>query len=138
VKAACLRQLARLTLSKAQQHMLATFVSIYLPLQGQEAAHFAAEVATWQTKTEEAVVELINEWELKGIKKGRKEGRLEGRQELLQEMLTGRFGPLPEPVQRRLAALSARQISALSKAIFDLQHLADLEAWLASTNKGHE
>jgi predicted transposase YdaD len=137
VKAACLRQLAGLPLSKAQQHMLATFVSIYLPLQGQEAAHFAAEVATWQAETQEVVVELINEWELKGLKKGRKEGRkegrLEGQQELLQQQLTHRFGTLPDPVQRRLLTLSARQLSALGEAIFDLQHLADLEAWLAAT-----
>jgi predicted transposase YdaD len=127
VKAACLRQLAGLPLTGAQRRMLATFVSIYLPLNARETTLFQAEAASWQVTTREAVVEFISEWELKG----RVEGRVEERQELILRQLSRKLGPLPESVQAQVLALAPDVLLELSDALLDFGDLADLTAWLA-------
>ncbi|WP_129678165.1 DUF4351 domain-containing protein [Candidatus Chloroploca sp. Khr17] len=148
VKAACLRMLTGLPVTAAQRRMLAAFVSIYLPLNDAETRRFEAEVATWQTPIQEAVVELITEWELKGReegrqegrKEGRKEGRQEGRQEerqaLLLRQLTRKLGRLPEATQREVLALTPEQLLTLSEALLEFDTLSDLTAWLNQQKAG--
>ncbi|PDV96813.1 DUF4351 domain-containing protein [Candidatus Chloroploca asiatica] len=127
VKAACLRMLAGVPMTAAQRRMLAAFVSIYLPLNGDETRRFEAEVATWQTPIQEAVVELITEWELKG----RQEGRQEERQTLLLRQLTRKLEPLPEGTRREVLALTPEQLLILSEALLEFGTLNDLTKWLA-------
>ncbi|RRR65786.1 MAG: DUF4351 domain-containing protein [Candidatus Viridilinea halotolerans] len=144
VKAACFRQLAGMPLAPAQQHMLATFVSIYLPLNGPEAERFQAEIATWQPAPKESMMEFMNEWELKGMRKGKKEGMRKGKKkgidigkkELLLHILSLRCGSLPAVVQAKINALDAAQILALSEALLGFASLDDLHAWLAQLELG--
>jgi hypothetical protein len=44
--------------------------------------------------------------------------------------LEHRVGDLPRDAAARLHGLSARQLDALAKAIFDLESAADFEAWM--------
>jgi predicted transposase YdaD len=138
VKATCLRLLAGLPLSAAQRRMLAAFVSIYLPLDTQETELFQAELDTWQEETKETVVELMTEWEVKGLEQGRIEGRIEGRteerQELILRQLTRKVGPLPEAVQSRVVALPPDVLLDLSEALLDFSSLNDLTDWLKRSN----
>ena len=134
VKATCLRLLAGLPLSAAQRRMLAAFVSIYLPLDTHETELFQAELDTWREETKETVVELMTEWEVKGLEQGRIEGRIEGRteerQELILRLLTRKVGLLPQDVQNRIVALSPDTLLDLSEALLDFSSLSDLTDWL--------
>jgi hypothetical protein len=135
VKAAALKQVLDLTLKTAQRQMLAAFISLYLPLNAQETAQFEAAVATWQPHTKEAVVELISEWEQKGIEQGIEQGlaqrRLAERRDLVLRQLERRCGPLPAHVQAAITALSPERLLVLSEDLLDFTSSAALERWLA-------
>ncbi|MBP1466053.1 DUF4351 domain-containing protein, partial [Candidatus Chloroploca sp. M-50] len=87
---------------------------------------FEAEVATWQTPIQEAVVELITEWELKG----REEGRQEERQALILRLLERKVGRLSEVTMREVLALTPEQLLTLSEALLEFATRSDLTAWL--------
>jgi hypothetical protein len=143
VKAACLQQLLGCALSTSQRRMLASFVSIYLPLNAEENERFTAAVAAWQPETKEAVVELISEWEQKGIEKGIaigiekgieegvEKGVNQGQQVLLIRRLTRRYGPLPETVPSAIMRLSSADLLALDDALWDFTTLEEVQRWLA-------
>ena len=90
VKAACLRLLAGVPLSGAQQRLIGQFVDIYLPLNAREEQALAAEVARLPRTAKEVVMELITSWE----RKGRAEGSREGQRLVVEWMLTRRFRAL--------------------------------------------
>ena len=71
-------------------------------------------------------MELMTEWEVKGLKQGRIEGRTEERQELILRLLTRKVGPLPEAVQSRVVALPPDALLDLSEALLDFSSLNDL------------
>jgi predicted transposase YdaD len=79
-------------------------------------------------------VELMTEWEVKGLEQGRIEGRIEGRteerQELVLRLLTRKVGPLPEAVPIWVVALSPDTLLDLSEALLDFSSLNDLTDWL--------
>ncbi|PDW00806.1 DUF4351 domain-containing protein [Candidatus Viridilinea mediisalina] len=128
VKAAALKQLMRVTRNSEARRMLAAFISIYLPLNVHETAQFNADVATWQAHTKESVVELISEWEQKGIEKGRCD--------LLLYQLEHRFGPVPAALHQQLMAMPSKRLLALSAALFDLTSLDAVQAWVNQAERG--
>ena len=75
-------------------------------------------------------MELMTEWEVKGLEQGRIEGRTEERQELVLRLLTRKLGPLPEAVQSRVVALPPDALLDLSEALLDFSSLNDLPEWL--------
>ncbi|PDW03175.1 DUF4351 domain-containing protein [Candidatus Viridilinea mediisalina] len=126
VKAAALKQLMGMTLDSEERRMLATFISIYLPLNARETAQFNADVATWQDQNKEPGVEFISEWE----QQGRKEGRKEGRCDLLLYQLEHRFGPVPAALRQQLMAMPSKRLLALSTALFELTSLDAVQTWV--------
>jgi predicted transposase YdaD len=54
-----------------------------------------------------------------GRREGRLEGRLEGRQDVLRELLIGRFGPLPQATEDRVAKATLRELKAWTKAVMN-------------------
>ena len=75
-------------------------------------------------------MELMTEWEVKGLEQGRIEGRTEERQELVLRLLTRKVGLLPQDVQNRIVALSSDMLLDLSEALLDFSNLNDLTDWL--------
>ena len=49
---------------------------------------------------------------------------------MLLKMLTRKFGQLSPRVKNRITKLSVTQVENLAEVIFDLQTIADLNAWL--------
>jgi predicted transposase YdaD len=89
-----------------------------------------AELATFTHQEQEVVMEMLTSWE----KKGRAEGLREGQQMLLERQLTRKFGPLPDGVRTRLERLPLPQLTALGEAMFDIDTLDELAAWLAAAD----
>jgi predicted transposase YdaD len=54
-----------------------------------------------------------------GLREGRREGRLEGRQDTLRELLIGRFGPLPQATEDRVAKATLSELKAWTKAVMN-------------------
>ena len=72
-----------------------------------------------------------------GLQIGKQEGLQIGKQEGLQRqaamlvrMLTRKFGKISPSIKSKIAKLSVAQLENLAEAIFDLQTIADLSAWL--------
>lgn len=130
VKAASLRLLAGARLIGAQRRLLSQFIDVYLPLRGPEERAFAAEVATFSRREQEAVMEIVTSWEQKGRAEGRAEGLVEGQRQLIERLLLRKLGPLPDDVLDSLATLSSSQLTALGEALLDFTAPGDLGAWL--------
>lgn len=62
---------------------------------------------------------------------GLAEGRVEEGRSLIRRLLNRRFGELPAPLIAQVESLSLTQIETLAEALFDLQSIADLEAFLS-------
>jgi predicted transposase/invertase (TIGR01784 family) len=63
---------------------------------------------------------------------GREEGRQAGQVDLILRLLTRKLGEIPEPIQGQILTLSGAEFAALEDAVFELQTITDLEAWLRS------
>ena len=53
---------------------------------------------------------------------------------MLLKMLTRKFGQLSPRVKNRITKLSVTQVENLAEVIFDLQTIADLNAWLKANS----
>src|SRR4029079_7194247 len=60
------------------------------------------------------------------VAKGRQEGKREGKAELLMSLLDAKFGPLPSNVANRVAQLSDREVSEVSREVLRADSLAEL------------
>ena len=79
----------------------------------------------------ERVKEWTREWKQEGLQEGLQEGRKEGRKEGLQEFLLSqmaeRFGPVPEPIRRRVKGIQDfEEIKKLGKRLLAATSLDDL------------
>jgi predicted transposase YdaD len=81
--------------------------------------------------------EAMQEGKQEGLQIGKQEGLQIGKQEGLQRqaamlvrMLTRKFGKISPSIKSKIAKLSVAQLENLAEAIFDLQTIADLSAWL--------
>jgi predicted transposase YdaD len=64
-----------------------------------------------------------------GLQLGKQEG-LQRQVAMLVRMLTRKFGKLSPRTKNRITKLSVTQLENLAEVIFDLQTVADLNAWL--------
>jgi hypothetical protein len=62
----------------------------------------------------------------KGREEGREKGRAEGRAALLTELLALRFGPLPEPAQKRLSSASIEQLDEMGRRLLSANTLNEV------------
>ncbi|PMB19957.1 DUF4351 domain-containing protein [Fischerella thermalis] len=69
------------------------------------------------------------------LEEGRQEGRQEGELALLLKLLTRRVGTLPPELQMQIQALPLTQIEELGEALLDFSELADLVAWLQTSQQ---
>lgn len=84
---------------------------------------------TWLEKArEEAWEEGLEQGLERGLEKGLEEGLLVGQRDLLAQLLEAKFGPLPDWVAQRLAALKSRElIEALSKQLLVAVNLEEIQ-----------
>ena len=73
--------------------------------------------------------EAMQEGKQEGLQIGKQEG-LQRQAAMLVRMLTRKFGKISPSIKSKIAKLSVAQLENLAEAIFDLQTIADLSAWL--------
>jgi flagellar biosynthesis/type III secretory pathway protein FliH len=147
VKLECLRLLATMKLNPAKMQLISGFVDSYLKLSRAEFEQFQEEVQEIVPAEREAVMEIYNDWMLKGMEqgwyKGVKEGLLQGRDEgrheegaaLVLRLLRRRVGELSPTQERRIKRLSIEQLEELGEALLDFSSPQDLKKWLSALKK---
>ena len=124
VKLECLRLLATLKLDRARQALIRDFMDAYLRLSAAEVAAYDRQLKSIDPPEQEAVMQIVNEWEARG------EAR--GALNMVTAMLRRRLGDVPADLQDRVGRLPPPALQALAEALFDLTTVGDVEAWLAT------
>ena len=142
VKAECLRLLATLKLDPARTQLVGGFVDSYLKLTAQEMKQYERAIEQFMPTERKNIVEILTDWERKGIAQGIVEGisqgltqgisqgLTQGKEALVVRLLRRRLGPVPDRLLARLAPLTAAQLDDLGEALLDFETPADLEQWL--------
>src|SRR5439155_932255 len=123
VKLECLRILATLRLDPARLTLVRTFVDAYLNLNEREMRVYDDELKTIDPPEREAVMQIVNEWEARGMQRASVA--------IILRLLGRRFGTVPAEMEARLRELPAEKLETLAEDLLDFTALADLEAWLA-------
>lgn len=130
VKFECLRLLATLKLDRARMQLISGFVDSYLRLTPSETRQFQAQLAATGLQEQEVVMQIVTSGMEEGMAKGRQEGRQEGMESIVERMIRHRFRALPQEMLERIRHLNEEQLGDLGEALFDLDTLEALNAWL--------
>jgi predicted transposase YdaD len=76
------------------------------------------------------------EGEQRGLKLGEQRGLVKGQATMLLRLLNRKFGQISPSLRGKVNKLSAKQLENLAEALFDLETIADLSAWLKTQGKG--
>ena len=139
VKFEALRKIATAPIRERERLLLVNCVETYLPLKGRDAEEYAS-LASAQESPEIQAMQMTwaDKIEAKGLKKGLaaglEKGRKEGREEAadilrrtVSRLMGQRFGDVPAPIQRRLAAIrSVDKLSAVADRILEVQSIEEL------------
>jgi hypothetical protein len=118
VKLECLTELAGLPLEPRRKRMIGAFISTYLKLTPTEEQQLQRDLAVLHPNQQEAVMELVSEWEVKG------------QQKVVLRQLNRRFQLLAPDIEARIIDLSSEQLDLLAEALLDFARLDDLKSWL--------
>ncbi len=130
VKAECLRLLATLKLDPARTKLIGGFVDSYLKLTAQEMKQYERAIAEFAPPERSTAMEILTDWERKGIAQGITQGITQGKEALIVRLLRRRVGLVPDSLSARLNSLTAPQLDDLGEALLDFQTPADLQGWL--------
>jgi len=79
-------------------------------------------------------MQLMTQWERKGLtqglRKGRAEGRLQEGQTLILRLLQRRFGPMPNGLEGQIRKLSLQQMETLAETVLDFSSVTHPKWWL--------
>ena len=139
LKMACLRRIAGLK-GRIDAYLLVDCVENYLELKPWEVAEFKALYSQRENQEVRAMKMTWSETQqAMGWEKGRREGKDEGRREGVEEgtqrgarqvlllLLGKRFGPLPEPVRRRVEAIDSLDLlTRLAERLLSAHSLDDM------------
>ena len=70
-----------------------------------------------------------------GELRGEKRGLVKGQATMLLRLLNRKFGQISPSLRGKVNKLSAKQLENLAEALFDLETIADLSAWLKTQRK---
>ena len=126
VKLECLRLLATLRLSPAKMHLISGFVDTYLKLTAAEQLAFQIELTQVAPQEQEEVMQIVTSWMEEGIEKGERNEA----SKFVQRLLRRKFGVLEPTVVERVTTLPTRKMEELGEALFSLNSIAEVEAWL--------
>jgi predicted transposase YdaD len=76
------------------------------------------------------------EGEQRGLKLGEQRGLVKGQATMLLRLLNRKFGQISPSLRGKVNKLSAKQLENLAEALFDLETISDLSAWLKTQGKG--
>lgn len=130
VMLACLRMIARLNPTPHKLRAIQRFLTSYLPLDGEALVEVEKETKTFEPKERKTVMEIVNNWELRGLNKGKVEGKLEGKREAVFKVLSRRLGEINLATQKRINKLTLEKLDELFDAAFDFDKKAALNEWL--------
>jgi predicted transposase/invertase (TIGR01784 family) len=88
------------------------------------------EIEKMFTQTDLKKTRVYQEALEEGLQLGEQRGLLKGQAAILVRQLTRKFGQVSPRLKTRVSKLSAVQLENLAEAIFDLETIADLNAWL--------
>jgi predicted transposase/invertase (TIGR01784 family) len=81
--------------------------------------------------------EAKEEGEQRGLKLGEQRGLVKGQATMLRRLLNRKFGQISPSLRGKVNKLSAKQLENLAEALFDLETIADLSAWLKTQGKAN-
>lgn len=119
LKLDCLRRIATSEMSGLRKEMLVNWVETYVKLRGEDAAELRRLLAQEENEEIKAMgLTWLEEAEAKGVKKGVKIATQKNADRMRQavlRMIEQRFGPVPPPVQKKLAKV--RSIEPLAELV---------------------
>ncbi len=134
VKLEFLRMLVYMELDPARMTLLTGFFETYLRLNETEERKLEEEMGKMDKKEARKMIELTTSWEEKGRIEGRIEGRtagkIEGQSEMLLKQLRKKFKGIPVDMENHIRSLPGDRLEQLAEAIFDLQSIDDVKAFL--------
>jgi predicted transposase/invertase (TIGR01784 family) len=93
---------------------------------------FTMNLGEYSTDPGELTGTFLDKWIIAGQQKGLQEGEKKGATNLVLKQAQRRFGALPEEAVEQISALAVADAEDLGLALFDLQSLEELAAWLKS------
>jgi predicted transposase YdaD len=138
VKLEFLRMLINMELDLARMTLLTGFFETYLRLDETEEKQLEEEMGKMDEKEANRMIEITTSWEEKGRVKGRKEGKTEGRTEgivegqanILVRLLKKKFSNMSVEMENQVRSLPAEKLQELAEAIFDLETIEEVRAFL--------
>lgn len=122
-KLACQKRILTARLTGARRTLLLDFVEAYLELTPAEATEYKILSRRNHRRTRA----MWMTWSEKQKAAGKKEGKSEGARSVLLHLLNQRFGPLPDPVQRQVEAISSlRRLTRLAEQVLVAGSLREL------------
>jgi hypothetical protein len=106
LKARSLERTAAAPVDEARRSLLVNVIETYLELSDTESEEFRELIGREDL---EDVREMLTVYEERGIARGRVEGTLSAKRELVLRAARLKFGPLPEAVEARVAALAREE-----------------------------
>jgi hypothetical protein len=135
VKVECLRLLVTLKLNRAKTRLISGFIDSYLRLTGDEMRQYEREFEQLAPNVREETMEIMSDWERRGIEQGIEQGIGRGKRELLSRQIRKRFRNVSSELLNLLGQLSTTKLDDLSESILDFKDLSELEEWLGQAVK---
>ena len=149
VRAESLRLFLTLKLNPRRRSVIDKFVRSYLKLTSQEMNEVLTKIRTdYPEVQEEQYLEVMNEWEERGISQGISQGieqgisqgieqgilqgLHEGQVRMVSRLIQTKFGSLSQEIGGKLESLSSDQLELLADAILSLNSEEGLTSWLDS------
>jgi predicted transposase/invertase (TIGR01784 family) len=93
------------------------------------------EIETMFTYSDLKQTRVYQEAREEGELRGEKRGLVKGQATMLLRLLNRKFGQISPSLRGKVNKLSAKQLENLAEALFDLETIADLSAWLKTQGK---
>ena len=126
VKAEFLRMLLKLNLDPARMTLLQVFFDTYLSLNPVEEEKLLEIIKT--SPEEERILELITNYERRGIEKGLEQGREQGIRELVLKLLSKQLSSLSSEIRETITAFDLSKLEKVAEKILDIHSDKDLLA----------
>jgi hypothetical protein len=130
VKLEFLRMLINMELDLARMTLLTGFFETYLRLDETEEKQLEEEMGKMDEKEANRMIEITTSWEEKGRVKGKTEGIVEGQANILVRLLKKKFSNMSVEMENQVRSLPAEKLQELAEAIFDLETIEEVRAFL--------
>ena len=129
VKAEFLRMLLRLNLDPARMTLLQVFFDTYLSLNQDEEEKLLKIIKA--SPEEEKILELITNYEKRGIEKGREQGI----RELVLKLLGKQLGDLSSDIRETITAFEISKLEKIAEKLLDIRSSKDLLTVIEQVNQ---